>query len=101
MFIIILEVAVYVNWSASLCTADKKRDGSLSIVVAFSFAVIFIYQALSISITTTALSFIVFDVARNERRYMFYPLLVIVDLKQRQLPRSGDGHLLLWRRIDY
>lgn len=58
-----------------------NKDGSLSIAVAsFSFAVVLPYQVLFTSSKTALL----FDIERkNEGRFLFYPLLVREDLKQR------------------
>lgn len=54
-----------------------------------------------LSTTTTALPLLAFDVVRNHGKFSLYPLLVREDLKQRKLPSSDNGRILLRRRLCY
>lgn len=87
---------------------DRAANGSLSSVLFHHVFtgrfwrhrdrfVAFPYQVLLTATTTTALPLLAFDAVRNHGKFSFYPLLVREDLKQRQLPRSNNGHILLRR----
>lgn len=69
---------------------DQARHGASRVYVysarfwhhAVRFVLVFSYQVSS-TITTAKLFLLFDDVARDERKLLFYPLLVREDLKQR------------------
>ena len=87
----------------------KQRRISTDSLCFLYFAVALLYQ---VSLTKTARLFVVFKTSRDERRLSYSSFVRLHNLKQRKLPRFGNlkqrklprfgnGHIFLWRGLDY